>query len=301
VTSDGPPAEGAVTGATSLEGPWQPVHRGWRPIYLAFLVLTFVATVVLYVFSHDTDEVFAWTVLPAISAAFLGGGYAAGFVLVAGTAVERTWAAARTGVVTIFLFVLATLAVTVGHRDRFHFDRGGLAGAAAWFWLAVYVVVPIAMAVMFVVQRGVPGTDPPVRRPLPEALRALLAAQAVVLVLAGAILLAAPGRVADGWPWPLPPLTGRAVGAWCLPLGVAAALAAVERDAVRLRAAALTYVTLAALHAVALVRFRDDVRWDVWGTWVYLAVLASMAVAGVWGRLLAAGAADDVNPPVGAA
>jgi hypothetical protein len=272
---------------------WRLVHPGWRPLFAAFLVLTLVATVVLYVFSYDTDEVFAWTVLPAISAAFLGGGYAAGFVLVAGTSRQRTWAGARIGVVTIFVFTVATLVVTVVHRDRFHFESGGVAAFAAWFWLAVYVVVPTGMAAMFVVQHRQPGADPPVEVPLPAWLRAVLAGQAVVLGAVGAVLLIAPSRVADGWPWALTPLTARAVGAWCLPLGIAAALAVRERDAWRLRSAAATYVVLAVLHAGALVRFRTDVRWGMWATSAYLVVLASMAVAGVAGLLLGRGVVES--------
>jgi len=274
---------------------WRTVHPGWRPLFVAFLALTSVATVVLYVFSYDTDEVFAWTVLPAISAAFLGGGYAAGFVLVAGSARQRAWAGARIGVITIFLFTVATLLVTIGHRHRFHFGSGGFAGAAAWFWLAIYVVVPSGMAVMFVVQRRVPGVDPPVQAPLSRWLSGLLAVQAVVLGASGAVLLADPARLLGGWPWALTPLTARAVGAWCLPLGIAAGIAVGEHDAWRLRPAAATYVVLAALHAGALVRFRTDVRWGVWGTWVYLAVLASMVVAGAAG-LLRARAVDAPSP-----
>ncbi len=266
---------------------WQPVHRGWVPVYALFLLLTFVASVVLYGFSRDTDRWFAWTVLPPVSAAFLGGGYAAGFVLVAGTARERTWAAARAGVVTIFVFAVATLGATLAHLDRFHFGRTGAAGFAAWLWLAVYVVVPVAMAVMFLVQRRVPGDDPPVTRPLPGGLSVLLAVQALVLVATGVALLAVPARIAGHWPWAVTPLTGRAVGAWCLPLGVAAALALRERDVRRLRAAALAYVVLGVLHLVAVLRFRLDVRFGEPATWAYLAVLVSMVAAGGWGLVLA--------------
>jgi hypothetical protein len=270
-------------------GRWRPVHPGWRPFFALFMLLTLVASVVLYLVSDRTADLFAWTVLPPVSAAFLGGGYAAGFVLVALSARERWWAAARIGTVTIFVFAVLTLGVTLAHLDRFHFDRSGAAAGAAWLWLVVYLVVPTGMAAVFVVQTRVPGADPPVRAPLPGWLVALLGVQAVVLCAVGAALLAVPARVEPGWPWALSALTGRAVGAWCLPLGIAAVLAARERDAWRLRAAAVTYVVLAVLHALALVRFRDDVRWGEWGTWAYLAVLASMGVAGVWGRALARG------------
>jgi len=119
--------------------------------------------------------------------------------------------------------------------------------------------------------------------------------QAVVLSVSGAVLLADPERILGGWPWALTPLTARAVGAWCLPLGIAAGMAVVEHDAWRLRSAAAAYVVLAVLHGGALLRFRTDVRWGLWGTWVYMAVLVSMAVAGVAG-LLRARAVDASLP-----
>jgi hypothetical protein len=267
------------------------VHPAWRWVYPPFLALTAASTVILFAVATETDDTFAWTVQPAVSAAFLGAGYASGFVLIALTTRVRVWAGARIALVTVFAFVLCTLATTLAHLDRFHFGRGGLAGAAAWLWLVVYLVVPVGMGVAFWLQRGVPGDDPPVRHPLPTALTVLLGVQAVVLVVVGAAILVDPERVAGGWPWVLTPLTGRAVGAWCLPLGLAAALAVRERDAWRLRAAAVTYVVLGVLHATVLVRFRDDIAWDRWGTWAYLAVLASMVVAGTWGWALGVGAA----------
>jgi hypothetical protein len=267
------------------------VHPAWRWVYPPFLALTAASTVILFAIATETDDTFAWTVQPAVSAAFLGAGYASGFVLIALTTREHLWSGARIALVTVLAFVLCTVATTLAHLDRFHFGRSGLAGAAAWLWLAVYLVVPVAMGVAFWLQRRVPGRDPAVQRPLPIAARAALAVQAVVLVVVGAALLVDPESVAAGWPWALTPLTGRAVGAWCLPLGLAAAMAVVERDAWRLRAAAVTYVVLGVLHATVLVRFHDDIAWDRRGTWAYLAVLASMVVVGAWGWALGQGLA----------
>ena len=95
------------------------------------------------------------------------------------------------------------------------------------------------------------------------------------------------------------PTTLLSVTSWSSPLGIAAGMAVVEKDAWRLRSAAAAYVVLAVLHAGALVRFHTDVRWGLWGTWAYLAVLASMVVAGVAG-LLRARAVDASSPGHGA-
>ena len=58
-----------------------------------------------------------------------------------------------------------------------------------------------------------------------------LVALAVVLVALGAALLVAPEWADAAWPWPLTPLTARAVGAWCVGLGVAAGHARLVDDA----------------------------------------------------------------------
>ena len=45
-------------------------------------VLTTFATVTLYVLSDRTEQLFAWTIQPPVTAAFLGAGYAAGLIAV---------------------------------------------------------------------------------------------------------------------------------------------------------------------------------------------------------------------------
>jgi hypothetical protein len=273
----------------------RPVHPGWRLVFPPFLVLTALSTVILYVDATDTDEIFAWTVLPPVSAAFLGAGYASGFVLMALTVRERVWANARVALVTVLVFTLCTLGATLAHLGNFHFDRTGLPQFAAWFWLAVYVVVPLTMSVVLVLQVRMPGVDPEVRRPLPPVLRVVLAIQAVALGVVGAALLLDPARMQPLWPWELTPLTARAIGAWVFALGAAAAMVVAERDAWRLRAAAVTYVVLGVLHLGALVRFADDIRWGEPQTWIYLVVVASMVVTGVWGRMLSVGAPAETR------
>ena len=118
-----------------------------RALLMVFCALTALAVGALFVLSDNTAETFAWTIKPSITAAFLGAGYAAGFVLVALSLRDPVWAHNRVPVLTIFVFVALTLVATLVHINKMHFDDdfGGLsflAKAAAWFWLAVYVVRP---------------------------------------------------------------------------------------------------------------------------------------------------------------
>jgi hypothetical protein len=262
------------------------VLAGWRPLVWVFLALTLLSTASLYVAAESTDRLFAWTINPPLSAAFLGAGYASGFVLVVLTMRERLWARARLAYATVCLFVWVTLVATLLHLDRFHFDAADpWPRFFAWLWLVVYVVVPPWMTGLLFAQRRVPGNDPEVARPIPPGFAVVLALQAILLGGLGLALVIAPIRLAELWPWTLTPLTGRAIGAWLLALGFAAGLAAHERDLSRLRAAAVTYVCFGVLQAGALVRFSGDVDWDRATAWAYLAGLAAITISGGYGWL----------------
>jgi hypothetical protein len=260
------------------------VLPAWRPLIAAFLTLTLLSTISLYVLAARTDHYFAWTINPPLSAAFLGGGYAAGFVLIVLTMRERVWARARVAYATVCVFVWVTLLATVLHLDRFHFDvDDAWPRFLAWLSVDEYEVVPPWMTVLLRAQRRAPGGDPDVTQPMPRGLAVALAVQAVVLTAVGVGLVIVPARVLDLWPWTLTPLTARAIGAWCVALGFAAGLAVHETDLSRLRAAAVTYVVFGLLQAGAIVRYRDDVDWDRAAAWLYLAALAAITASGAYG------------------
>lgn len=260
---------------------------GVRLLLGAFAVLTPVATTQLLVFSRSTAEGFAWTVQPPLTAAFLGAGYAAGFVLVVLSLRGRTWGAARVGYLTVLVFTLVALAATLLHLDRFHLSAAGtVPRAAAWGWLVVYVVVPLAMLAVLPRQLRAPGGDPRTGPRLGRGLRAALGAHAVVLALTGVALFAVPAA-RELWPWALTPLTARSVASWSLALGLAAVLVVLDDDLDRLRPAAVTYVVLGVLQLAVLVRFRADLAWSRTSTWVYLALVLSVLVLGVAGLVRA--------------
>lgn len=265
----------------------QPVTSWMRGLLLAFGLLTMLAVGVLYILAEFTNRYFAWTISPPITAAFLGAGFGAGFILVILIRRERAWANARVGVFTILLFVIMMLLATLLHLDRFHFGVSGVvARFAAWFWLFVYVIVPLAMLVLLVVQRRMPGSDPPRQRALPSWLAWLIGLQGTVMALMGAGLFVAPTVVGTVWPWFLSPLSARAVAAWLIAMGVGAALAIREQDAIRFRAAVIAYAVFGALQLGALARFAEQVRWGAVG-WAYTLVMISVLAAGLYGWAVA--------------
>jgi hypothetical protein len=272
------------------------LHPGTRLLLLAFASLTLLAVVVLYGFPGETGRYFAWTITPPLTAAFLGGGYAAGFLLVLLSLRRSDWLHARAPFATILVFTVLTLGATLLHRALLHLSsEQDVARFAAWFWLAVYVFIPPLMAAFLVVQerrvrarRLAAGAGPGGgRRTLPRWLAALLAVQGAVLFAAGAVLLVAPSAARTIWPWPLTPFSARVVAAWLIAFGLAAGLALAEGRLHRMDIAALAYALFGVAELVALARFPDVPRWGSVATWVYVVVMVAVAGTGLAGWVLA--------------
>ncbi|MDA1035988.1 MAG: hypothetical protein O3B65_03795 [Chloroflexi bacterium] len=162
-------------------------------------------------------------------------------------------------------------------------------------WLVVYAVVPLIMGAILVIQMRTPGSEPPRVSPMQSWMRFALMGQAAVMLLLGVSLLVAPTSVAPSvWPWGLSALTGRAIGAWLVGVGVAAAHASREDDLVRLEGAMVAFMAFGALELGALIRFATAIHpvtgnavldWADARTWVYLAFMASIAGVGLVGWL----------------
>jgi hypothetical protein len=260
------------------------LSRETRGLLVAFVLLTALATNQLYILSAHTDAYFAWTIKPPLTAAFLGAGYAAGLVLVLLGLRSQAWVEARIAVVTVAVFSMLTLVATVLHRDRFHYHAAGdIARFAAWFWLGIYIVVPLALAVLIVVHQRRPGIDPPRRDPIPLWLAGAFGVQGLIMMAVGAAMYAVPSTARTLWPWPLTPLTARAVSAWLIAFGVAAVLTLIERDIRRLAAGAVAYTVFGVLELIALLRFGEVGRWDSPAGIAYLVVLISVVPVGAAG------------------
>ena len=281
--------------AAAPEPPVRAVSAGLRRLFVVAGGLVVIVGSSLFFASEQTDRNFAWTIATPLTAAFLGAAYLAAAVFEWTTATERVWARARVSVSAVLVFTVLTLIATLLHLDRFHFgpEHRFITRLGTWLWTFIYVVVPLVMVLLLLRQRRAPGADPPRAHPLPSWLRAVLAAQAAVLLAVGAAMFAVPTDVQWLWPWPITALTGRAIAAWLLGIGVGMVHAFVENDLGRIRVAGVSNVAIALLQFVALARYPGDVTSGPKAT-LYVLYLASMLAVGVY--VLAAGRRPRPGP-----
>jgi len=226
---------------------------------------------------------FAWTVVPPLTAAFLGAAYFAAVPVEVISARQPTWAQARVAIPGVWLFTTLTLVATLLHFDRFHFTSPDLVPrAAAWLWLGIYTVVPVALLLLAVLQLRRPGGDPERLSPLPVWLRITLIAFGGGMVAVGIVLFATPNVIIPVWPWALTPLTARAIGAWFLGIGLIALFAYRENDFTRIRPVGWGYSFFAALQLVAIARYPGDIDWGNPAAWAYLAFLIVILPIGLY-------------------
>jgi hypothetical protein len=263
----------------------RPLTGGMRRLLLVASVLVFIIGIPLFLLSGQTDRYFAWTISVPLTAAFLGAGYWSSFFIEFVAARERVWANSRVAVPAVFVFTALTLVATLIHLDLFHLGDSfaAITRIGTWTWMAVYVSVPILLAALWVIQLRLPGGDPPRRVPMSGLVRLPIYLLAAGILAVGVALFVAPLGTGVLWPWELTPLTGRAVGAWLIGLGVAAAHMAWERDWRRVLPVSTMFAVFGALELVVLLRFLRGVDWGGARAWIYLLFLLSMLAVGLYG------------------
>ena len=248
--------------------------------------LVFLAGFQLFILTEQTDKYFAWTITPPITAAFLGAAYWASVAVELIAAREPLWARARIAVTAVWLFTTLTLIVTLLHLDKFHFNSPDfIPQFAAWFWLAIYAGVPVAMLLAYRAQQHLPGGDPPHQSLFPIPLRVIFLIQGTVMLIVGAALFVSPTNTISIWPWKLTILTGRAIGAWLLAVGVAVFHAIRENDLLRIRPLGGGFTVIAILEIIALLRYPTALSWTVPSSWFYVIFLVSVLAVGLYSLL----------------
>jgi hypothetical protein len=282
------------------------VLRGTRWLLIAFAVLTALAVNQLLLFADVADRYWAWTIHTEQSAAFVGAAYGAGLVLSLLSLRMMRWSQIRIPIVTVAVFTVLTTVSTFVHMHRLHLESGGLvAQAAAWIWLAIYLVVPIACVVVIARQEIERGPVEPVTRPMPGWLTRLLMGQGLLLFAAGVLLFfagitvhhhEATTELTSFWPWSLTPLSAMVIGAWLIAFGLAAGMAVGTGDLARLLVPSATYTAFGIFELVSVVWHWPQVSSkDPW-TWVYVAAMVAITVTGAYGWRAARRRSTDAEP-----
>lgn len=231
----------------------------------------------LYFFPGLADTDYAWSIKPAINAAFIGAGFLAG-TLATGLVLWKATRWRTFSTLPIALWVLATsLALaTYIHHDRFIWDY-----PLTWVWTAVYVGVPFAVPYLVWRQRqdAEPTPDPDPRL---NVLRVLSAIVGALLLIGSAALYLFPADLLDEWLWPLTPLLARAVASWYALFGTMLVSCAVGLR--RPHEAFIPYATLTCWCVLLLllpVLHADDVS----GGAAWYAGMVALLALGIYGLL----------------
>jgi hypothetical protein len=257
------------------------VTRGMRVLLYVLTALTFVVGTQLVVLADHTAQFFSWTIAIPASAAFIGAGFWGAATVVYWCARQRDWARARVVVPTVAVVATMLLVATLQNLEAFH----GLLGLA---WIEVYAIFPPALIAITAMQLARPGVDPRLGARVPAGLRAMLAVQALVAIVAGIVLFtSSPSVAADIWPWPLTDLTSKAIGTWLVGTGVTCAVVALLDDVACLPGWSVAQVVFGgALLLLGLVRFGGDVANEL-SLWLIVVFFASMIASGLAGCALA--------------
>jgi hypothetical protein len=185
------------------------VHRFTWWLSLALLPFLVAAVGLLYLLPGNTEQHFAWTIEPPLTALFLGSAYAGGIWFFARVLTVRRWHRVKYGFPAVLLFATLLAAATFVHWGRFHVGHISFV-----VWVTLYVTTPVLAAVVLARQwREDPGTEEEADVVLPRAVRSALALLGAAALAAGLTLFAFPEQLGPVWAWDLTPLTGRIVGA----------------------------------------------------------------------------------------
>ncbi|GAA4385184.1 hypothetical protein [Agromyces bauzanensis] len=227
---------------------------------LAYVIIPFlvVAAFLLLVLPGGTEQHFAWTIEPPITAMLLGSAYAGGIWFFSQVAVQRKWHRVRHGFPAVLVFASLASAATFLHWDRFHFGH-----LSFITWVVLYVTTPVLVLAAIILQRGEDDGEPEAPDvSIPPPWRYVLALVGAAATLTGLVLFAVPSILVDTWAWDVAPLSARIVGAvLALPGLVNVWMLWDPRWSAFRRVFQAQLVSLACILIVIAVRF-GDLAWE---------------------------------------
>ena len=260
------------------------IHPWFRNVFLLGCLLSFIAGLQLFFLSEQTETYFAWTIQSRLTAATLGGFYFGSMTFGLLSAREKLWARVRGPALGLLVFTSVSLAATLLHLDKFHLDsQNWLTLTATRSWLAIYILLPPALALSMIVQGRLPGADLDRTTGFPTWFRFILTLRGVAVILTALALFFVPQAILPFWPWSLTPLTARALSAWLVSFGALDLHALLENDWQRVKVMSVSFIVSALFAFIALIRYSDEANLLGLGGLLYVVYLLSMLGFGIYG------------------
>ena len=244
---------------------------------VAYVIIPFlvVAAFLLLVLPGGTEQHFAWTINPPVTAMLLGSAYAGGIWFFVQVASQRHWHRVRHGFPAVLVFASLLAAATFLHWDRFHFGH-----VSFITWVVLYVATPVLVLIAIVLELREDDRAPEADDvTIPSVWRYVLALVGAVASVTGLVLFAVPSLLIGVWAWEVTPLTARIVGAvLTLPGMVNIWMLRDSRWSAFRRVFQAQLVSLACIVLAIVVRF-GDFEWERPAAWLFtIGIAVSAAV-----------------------
>lgn len=222
----------------------------WVASLLIPILLT--AGILLYGFPDRTEQLFAWTINPPMTALLMGAGYLSGTYFFWRAATARGWYTVRLGFLPITAFATLSLIETVLHWDRFNQSH-----VTFWAWTIIYIVTPVLVPTIWWLNRKAAHPDPAGLVQINQPVRVFAGVTGGILALMGLAMFVFPAWFIPIWPWTISALTARVVGSWFVLAGLVDV--AIAWDA---RPAAFRSILETQLIALGLILLGIDRAWE---------------------------------------
>jgi hypothetical protein len=194
---------------------------------IAFGVLALLSVIsgpLLYLYPSGTAQYWAWEIRPEMSAVWLGAGYIFAAMALLTLLLIGRFQKMLVILLSAWPFSCVMLFATLMHLDRFFVDR-----ITFWGWFIIYLVVPFAFPVAWLLNKkyAVPPQGDELQFPKNSAY--LAAVVSLGFFLLAVVLIFNPVLAASFWPWILTPLMSRVIGGWILSWSAAALSLVFER------------------------------------------------------------------------
>ncbi|KGN36183.1 hypothetical protein [Knoellia subterranea] len=179
------------------------------------------------------------------------------------------------------------LGVSLVHRGDLALGGGDvIAFAVAWGWLLAMLGLTLFVGLVLVTQLREPGFPLAEVAPLPKPVVPLIALEGSAFLGLGLGLIVRPDFWGELVPWSVSTIDSRALGVWCLTLGVALLQALVEADLDRVGPGLLALTSIGTLGLIGMAWHHSDIAWATWTAPIAVGLLVGLLATGVVGSVL---------------